>query len=146
MGALCSSLKITVFSSLFDVPDASFGVSHWFLLVLVSTLICEESISLWISPKFLEFFSRQPSSLKIPFFGSSWHHLRGCNWLKLGSARILIHDESKTYRVDQISSKNLFKVAISFENQYFGSFGCSWHLPSGCSWPILVSAVTLTHV
>ena len=43
--------------------------------------------------------------MKIPFFGNSWHHLRGCNWLKPGSTRILIHDESKTYRVDQISCK-----------------------------------------
>ena len=48
-------------------------------------------------------FWRQPSSLKIPFFGSS--HLRGCNWLKVGSASTLIHDESKTFRVDQISCK-----------------------------------------
>ena len=41
-----TSLVIKFFSSLLDVPDASFGVSHCFLFVLVRTLIREESIYL----------------------------------------------------------------------------------------------------
>ena len=48
-------------------------------------------------------------------------------------------------RLFQISWKNFLKEANSIKNHHLGLLGCSWRLPWGYSWLLLVSEVTLTH-